>query len=205
MFYAFWKFFCWLCSALYLPTTVKGEKNIPKKGGFILACNHVSYLDPVIFGISCPRPLNFMARESLFDNRVFGWLLARVNVFPIKRYSADIGAIKEALRRLKIGSGILLFPEGTRSSDGRIGEGLEGVGFLARKSNAPVIPAFIKGTQKAMPKGAKFVKPARLTVVFGPAIRFSEEGCASDKVRTDEIMTQIELLKYPLQNSNILC
>jgi 1-acyl-sn-glycerol-3-phosphate acyltransferase len=195
MFYAFWKSFCWLCLVLYLPTTVKGGKNIPKRGGFILACNHVSYLDPVIFGISCPRPLNYMARESLFENRLFGWLLARVNVFPIRRYSADIGAIKEALRRLKIGGGLLLFPEGTRSSDGRIGEGLEGVGFLARKSNSPVIPAFIKGTAEAMPKGAKFVKPARLTVVFGPAMRFPEDDCVSDKARTDEIMRQIALLK----------
>ena len=200
MFYAFWRFFCWLCSVLYLPTTVKGEKNIPKTGGFILACNHVSYLDPVIFGISCPRPLNYMARESLFENRVFGWLLARVNVFPIKRYSADIGAIKEALRRLKTGCGILLFPEGTRSSNGRIGEGLEGVGFLARKSNAPVIPAFIKGTQNATPKGARSVKPARLMVVFGPAVRFPEESCVSDKAMTDEIMRQIALLKDTLTN-----
>ena len=200
MFYTFWKFFCWLCSLIYLPTTVKGEKNIPRKGGFILACNHVSYLDPVIFGISCPRQLNYMARESLFKNSFFGWLLARVNVFTIKRYSADIGAIKEALRRLKTGGGLLLFPEGTRSSDGRIGEGLEGVGFLVRKSNVPVIPAFIKGTQKAMPKGAKFIKPARITVVFGPAISFSEENCASDKVRTNVIMRQIRLLKDILTN-----
>ena len=82
-----------------------------------------------------------------------------------------------------------------RSSDGRIGEGLEGVGFLARKSNVPVIPAFIKGTQRAMPKGAKFIKPARLTVVFGPAVRFSEEDCVSDKARTAEIMRQVALLK----------
>ena len=195
MFYAFWKFFCWLCSVIYLPTIVKGKKNIPIKGGFILACNHVSYLDPVIFGISCPRPLNYMARESLFKDRLLGWLLAHVNVFTIKRYSADIGAIKEALRRLKMGGGLLLFPEGTRSSDGQIGEGLEGVGFLARKSNVPVIPAYIKGTQKAMPKGAKFVKPARLTVIFGPVVRFAEKDCISDKARTAEIMKQIALLQ----------
>lgn len=195
MFYAFWKFFCWLCSALYLPTVVKGKKNIPERGGFILACNHVSYLDPVIFGISCPRQLNYMARESLFENRLFGWFLAHVNVFAIKRYSADIGAIKEALARLKIGGGLLLFPEGTRSINGRLGEGQEGVGFLARKSNVPVVPAFIKGTEKAMPKGAKFIKPARLTVVFGPVMKFPADGGVSDKAWANEIMRQIAFLK----------
>ncbi len=194
MLYAFGRSLCWLCSFFYLHTTVKGQKNIPKTGGFILACNHASYLDPVILGVSCPRPLNFMARKTLFKNFLFSWILAHVNVISIKRNSADIGAIKEALRRLKIGGGLLLFPEGTRTTNGRLGEGQEGVGFLARKSNVPVIPAFIKGTHMAMPKGARSIKPARLTVVFGPAMRFPEDGTVTDKAWANEIMSQIALL-----------
>ena len=198
MIYALGKFICWVYTIFCLPMKVTGRENIPKHGGFILACNHTSYLDPVIFGIACPMPLNFMARDTLFKNKLFGWMLKHVNAFPLKRNSADIGAIKEALARLNNGGVILLFPEGTRSTDGKVAEGLEGVGFLARKSRVPVIPAFVLGTEKAMPKGAKFIKPARLCIVFGHAMMFSDNAGLSDKDRTAEIMKQIALLRASL-------
>jgi 1-acyl-sn-glycerol-3-phosphate acyltransferase len=174
---------------------VEGADNVPRQGGFILASNHASYLDPVILGISCPRSLDYMARDTLFRNKAFAWILKQVHVFPIKRSAAYLGAIKEALRRVKNGGGLVLFPEGTRSTDGSLGQGLEGVGFLARKSGAPVIPVYVEGTLNAMPKGANSIKFTRLSVMFGCPIVFSNNDGLTDIDRTRKIMQEIALLK----------
>jgi 1-acyl-sn-glycerol-3-phosphate acyltransferase len=124
---------------------VFGKKHIPKVGGFILASNHVSYLDPIALGVSSPRKLNYMARHDLFFNHWFSWLLSSVGSFPVKRDSADTSAIKEAMRRLTNGEPLVLFPEGSRRFNGKSSEPQPGIGFLASKLNIPVIPAFIKG------------------------------------------------------------
>ena len=193
--YAFARFIFWVSLKLLFRFNVKGKENVPSAGGFILAGNHVSYLDPIVFGVACPRKLNYMARDTLFRNPFAAWLLRHVNVFPLKRNSADLGAIKEALRRLRSGGGILLFPEGTRSVDGEVQEGLEGVGFLARKSALPVVPMFIRGTQAALPKKARWIKLTKIEVVFGPAMLFPKEGDFSDRQITEAIMQHIVSLK----------
>ena len=199
MFYAFGKFLCKVFFHLYLKTKVIGDKNIPPRGSFIVAGNHVSFLDPVAFGIASPRRLNYMARDTLFRNRLFGWVLRHVSVFPLKRNSANIGAIKEALRRLGNGEGLLLFPEGTRSANGCLKDPLEGVGFLARKSGASVIPAYVQGTDKALPKGAKFIKPKAIRVIFGEAVVFPQDKNLSDEDVTAEIMRRIAVLRDSLR------
>lgn len=147
-----------------------GLENIPKKGAFILASNHVSYLDPIALGIACPRPLNYMARHDLFFNPFFGWLLRHVRSFPLKRDTADLSAIKKALCCLEAGEPLVLFPEGSRRMEQVSDEPQAGIGFLALKSGAPVIPACIKGTDVALPKGAKFIKPTKVSVHFGEQI-----------------------------------
>ena len=193
--YAFARFIFWVSLKLLFRFNVKGKENVPSAGGFILAGNHVSYLDPIVFGVACPRKLNYMARDTLFRNPFAAWALRHANVFPLKRNSADLGAIKEALRRLRSGGGILLFPEGSRSIDGKVQEGLEGVGFLARKSALPVVPMFIKGTQVALPKKARRVRLAKIEVVFGPAMTFPKEGVFLDRQITEAIMQRIVSLK----------
>ena len=160
-----------------------------------MACNHVSYLDPIVFGCSCARPLSFMARDTLFRGKFFGWLLMRVRAFPLKRNAADIGAMKEALSRLRRGQGLLLFPEGTRTVGGRLGRGLAGVGFLARKSGVPVIPAFVRGTDEVLPKGSKRLKSAPVTVWFGEPLVLSPGSGGSDEEFSGRVMDRIEALK----------
>ncbi len=167
MFYNFAKNLCAFFLRLLLPIHIFGLKNIPSKGAFIIAGNHVSYLDPVIFGAFCPRPLCYLAKIELFKNPVFGWLLRKVNAFPLKRNMSDIGAIKEALRQLNSGKGIILFPEGTRSTGVKLKKGLGGVGFLARRAGVPIIPAFVKGADRALPKGAKFIKRSEIDIIYG--------------------------------------
>ena len=156
---------------VYFRMKVKGEENIPKSGGFIVACNHVSYLDPLALGAASPRDLNFMARDSLFRVPVFGRLIAAVDAFPVKRDSADKSALKEAIRRVRRGLGLALFPEGTRQDSLETNVRPQaGIGFLAAKLAVPVVPAFISGTEKALPKRAKFIRKAQVSVSFGKQI-----------------------------------
>jgi len=148
----------------------KGLEHIPKRGGFILASNHVSYLDPIAVGVACQRKLNYMGKEELFCNPLFSRFLSRINVFPVKRDSADLSALKEAMRRVRMGEALVLFPEGSRRFDGASHEPYPGIGFLAAKLSVPVIPAFIKGTEKALPAGAKFIRLTNISVRFGKQI-----------------------------------
>jgi len=159
-----------LLSKFLFPIKVFGRSHIPRKGGFILASNHVSYLDPIVVGIACPRKLNFMARHDLFSNRFFSWVLSMVGAFPVKRNSADLSALKEALRRVKNGKALLIFPEGSRAVGSKSYEPQPGIGFLAAKLNVPMIPVFVKGTEIALPKGAKFIKRTEVSVHFGRQI-----------------------------------
>lgn len=178
-----------LCKFLF-GIEVSGRGNIPKKGGFILASNHRSYLDPVILGVACPRRLNFMAKEELFHNPFFSWLISRLGAFPVKRNHADISALKQALKRVNSGNGLLVFPEGSRNHS----QPQAGIGFLAAKINAPVIPVFIKGTEEALPKGAKCIRRGKLSVYFGRQI--SVERRTSYQEIAQQIMNNIIELSH---------
>ncbi len=171
MVYIALRFLSWVIFKAGFALKVSGQEFIPKKGGFILASNHLSYLDPIVVGVSCGRlDLNYMARHNLFRNPGFAWVLTKVHVFPVKRNSADFKALKEAMRRVNKQEGLVLFPEGTRQVNGRFGEPEPGVGFLAAKLKVPVIPVLVRGTDQAWPKQAKFLRPAKIKVAFGPGI-----------------------------------
>jgi len=148
----------------------QGLENIPRKGGFILASNHISYLDPIVLGAICPRRLNFMAKEELFCHPLISWFLSKLGAFSIKRDSADLSSLKYAMRCLKDGEALILFPEGSRRFDVTSTEPYAGIGFLSAKLEVPVIPAFVDGTERALPRGAKFIRPAKISVYFGKQI-----------------------------------
>lgn len=195
MIYTICRFICMVLCKIMLRLEAHGRENIPKSGGFIVASNHVSYLDPVIVGVSCPRKLNYMAKEDLFDDRLFSGLLFSVWAFPVKRNSADLSALKEAMRRVKAGKGLLLFPEGRRNDpDGFFSseKPQPGIGFLAAKLGVPVIPAFVKGSEKAFPKGSKFIRPAKAHVYFGKQITI-ERGLPYQDI-AEKIMENIRHL-----------
>jgi len=158
------------CKTLFR-VEVSGRGNIPKKGGFILASNHLSHLDPIVLAVVCPRKLSFMARDTLFRNPLFSWLISNVGAFPVKRASADLSAVKEAMKCLKNNRALLLFPQGTRALKPDIDMPVQsGVGFLAAKAGVPVIPAFIKGTDKAMPRDQRNIGFHKIRVCFGRQI-----------------------------------
>ena len=162
--------FCALLLKIFFGLKVTGRKHVPAHGGFILACNHVSFLDPVVAGVGCPRPLHYMARQTLFKNIFFGTCLTHLNTFPVKRDSADIASLREAMRRVRLGEGLLVFPEGTRKKEGISGRTKGGAGFLASKLGVPIVPVYIQGTEKALPRGKKFPRLSKITVRFGSRI-----------------------------------
>ncbi len=161
--------------AFYLRVKVEGGENIPKQGGFILASNHSSHLDPIALGIASPRYLSFMARHTLYEiNPFFSWFLSKFNVHPIDRHSPDRGSLSRFNIFLLEGQGIVYFPEGTRSCDGELGDFKKGVGVIGVRTTCPVIPVYISGTYEAMAKGAKFARPKSVEVNFGKAVDLSD-------------------------------
>lgn len=152
----------------------EGWEHVPQ-GACLFASNHQSMLDPPLIGSCLPREISFIARRSLFDNPIFGFVIRACHSIPVDRGEADIGAIRSALAALKSGDGLLIFPEGTRSQDGAFGEPQAGVGLLACKSGVPVVPIHIRGARDVLPRGANFpVGSARIRVRFGKAMSPAE-------------------------------
>ncbi len=173
MFYWIVYYFSKLLSKLFFPITVYGLENLPSSGSYIIASNHISNIDPVAIGATVPRRISFMAKDSLFKNPVLRWILFGLDTFPVRRETADIGALREAIRRLKAGRPLVMFPEGTRAKkNGDARKIQEGVGFLVVKSGVPVIPVKVEDSDKVFPRGAKMFKRHPITLIFGKPITF---------------------------------
>lgn len=181
------------------------QNNIPNETGVLIMSNHLSYLDPPFMGLAVGfagrRELNFMARKSLFKNKFFGTLIRELNAFPVERGKADRTALKKALSLVKQGKAVLMFPEGTRGMNDKLGEPHQGAGFIAYWANCPVIPAYIKGTEIALPRDARKIRLAKVVVVFGKPIDMNKFKDISTKRRklypliAQEIIDKIAMLK----------
>jgi 1-acyl-sn-glycerol-3-phosphate acyltransferase len=154
------------------------RERLPETGGFILAANHQSYFDPPLVGICSRRAVHYLARKTLMDWPFFGPMFPDMNVIPVDRDGNDMSALKTVIRKVKSGEGVVLFPEGTRSSDGNLQPAQAGVGLVIAKTLAPVVPVRIFGSFEAFPKGSKKVKLHPITVVIGKPIQFSESDVA---------------------------
>jgi 1-acyl-sn-glycerol-3-phosphate acyltransferase len=187
------------------PLNVVGRENIPPERGVIVASNHISYIDPPLIGAVLPRKATFIARKGLFDIPLLGWFL-KFYAFPIDREKAHPSTIKEAVRRLKNGELIVIFPEGRRSETGKLLEGKRGIGMIAQLSGAAVVPTLVIGTNRALPFGARWLKRAEITVVFDspfyPSPISGKGGRISGEI-TGEIMNGIRKLqeRYGYNNS----
>jgi len=169
----------------------RGREHVPMTGPVLLAANHVSVLDPPLVGGAAPRELHFMAKEELFRIPLFGRLIAGLNAHPVKRDGSDSRALKAAIRLLAEGHAMLVFPEGTRGVEGRLGEGKAGAGMLAVMSGAPVVPVFVSGSARALPPGQAVPRPAKIRVTFGPALHFKGKGEGDRKDRYREASAEI--------------
>lgn len=142
----------------------------PAAGSVLYICNHQSYLDPILATYMLQRPGNYMARHTLFRNRVFGAFIKAVNAFPVRRGAADIAAVKEAMRRLKAGGCVVVFAEGTRTRDGHIRRMLPGVVLLAQRTANWTVPVVVDGAFECWPKGKALPRPGKIVVQYGTPI-----------------------------------
>jgi 1-acyl-sn-glycerol-3-phosphate acyltransferase len=142
---------------------VQGLENVPAEGGVILCGNHFMAHDPIILGISAPRPVAFMAKAELFESRAFGFLVRGLGAFPVKRGQPDRAALKRSLEVLQSGGCFGIFPEGTRNRTGRLKPAEPGTAYFALKTGAPVVPVGISSTYKLFsPVFVRFGKPVDL-------------------------------------------
>jgi len=149
-------------------------ENFPRTGPVIVASNHASLLDPIIVGIAAPRRLNYMAKDTLFKNRLFAWIIYSLGGVPLKREGADVAAFKEALNRLTQGKPVLVFPEGTRSKDGDLQRPRPGIGFLEANSSALILPCYIKGSIDVLPAHSLIPRPRPISIYFGRPMKFDD-------------------------------
>src|SRR5213076_751655 len=168
----------WLLSrvvfAVYFRWRVYHPERVPLRGPVILAANHASFIDPPLVGAGTKREINYLARESLFRFPVVGAILRAVNSVPVDRDGGGAAGLKAILDRLLAGRGIILFPEGTRTNDGRLQPARSGIGLTVIKSSAPVVPVRVFGTFEAYSRHVNFPRPRRVAVKYGRPMRFDE-------------------------------
>lgn len=149
---------------------VFNKQRVPRTGAVLLVSNHQSHVDPVVTTLSLPRECHYIARDTLFKNPIFGRLIVHLNAFPIKRGAADVGALKEMLRRLKAGCAVVIFPEGTRSKDGVLGTFRPNALAVARKAGVTIVPVTVSGAYLALPRGSLLPRPKRVSVAYSEPI-----------------------------------
>ncbi len=163
-----------------------------EEGPLILAVNHTSYFDPPLAGICSKRAVYFLARKNLLKWPFFGPLSPAMNVIPVERDGNDLSALREVIRKLRDGQGVVLFPEGTRSQDGDLGQPRGGIGFVIAKTQATVLPMRIFGSFEAFPRNALLPRFQQITVAIGKPLRFSKQDCTgSDRETYQHLSNQV--------------
>ena len=164
-----------LVGRLFFHLRVVHRERMIQNGPAILAMNHQSYLDPPLAGIACDRAIYFLARRTLLDAPLLGWLLPKLNVVPVNQNGVDRSAIKTLIRVLKAGNAVLVFPEGSRTLDGNLQPAEPGLGLVIAKTLAPVVPMRIFGAREALPRGGGGLHFVPITIVIGEPIFFSAD------------------------------
>jgi 1-acyl-sn-glycerol-3-phosphate acyltransferase len=178
----------------YFRWRVCNPERVPRAGPAILAANHASYLDPLFIGGSLPRELHYLARESLFRNPVLRVVLRHWNSVPVDRDGGGAAGLKGILERLQAGGAIILFPEGTRTRDGRLQPARAGIGLAVIKSDCPVVPVRLLGTWEAFGPHLLVPRPHPVTLKFGPLLDFTAlraEAKTCSRARLKEIYQQV--------------
>jgi 1-acyl-sn-glycerol-3-phosphate acyltransferase len=175
---------------------------LPRNGGVIIASNHVAYIDPPLLGVASSRELYFLAKKELFRNSLLGWFMQKFNAIPISRGGYDRRGLQKSVDLLKEGKALVLFPEGTRSKNGKLKEARPGVGKIAMEACVPIVPAYIHNSRNLI---QVFLKRDIIGVSFGSPIKpawlkkipHNKEGYM---LIGREIMKRIQILKESSKN-----
>ena len=155
---------------VFLRAKVEGRENVPAAGGGLVCANHQSYLDPILIGMAFDRSMCYVARETLFRWPILSHLMRWYDAIPIRREGIGLSGLKEVLRRTKADELVLMFPEGTRSHDGQVGDFLAGFSVVAKRARVPIIPVGIDGAFHVWPRHRWFPWPARIAITIGDPI-----------------------------------
>jgi 1-acyl-sn-glycerol-3-phosphate acyltransferase len=180
--------------ATYFHCRVFNSERVPLTGPVILASNHASYLDPPLVGSGVRRGINYLARDTLFRYPGMGWLLHKWDAVPVDRDGGGAAGLRLILDRLLAGGAIILFPEGTRSRDGKLQPARSGIGLTVIKSTAAVVPVRVFGTYEAYGRNMKFPRPHRVAVKYGRPMYFEKlraEAKICSKPRLKEIYQEV--------------
>jgi len=184
---------------LYFRIALKNPENMPRRGKLLLACNHVSHLDPPLIGCCAPRMVFHMAKVELSKVGFLRRYMSAIGTILVDRQRGR-HAVEQAIERLEQGACVVIFPEGTRSRDGRMLKGHPGAAMIAIRSGCPVLPCAIIGSERAMTKGTHFIKPVKVQIRFGKPFTFDYDGDIQRIPRqvledaTERLMQEIEAL-----------
>jgi 1-acyl-sn-glycerol-3-phosphate acyltransferase len=193
IYYLGWLFFRAIY-ATYFHWRVFHPERVPLAGPVILASNHASFLDPPLVGSGLHRGINYLARDTLFRFPGIGWLLRQWNSVPVDREGGGAAGLKAILDRLLAGGAIILFPEGTRTRDGKLQPARSGIGLTVIKSNATVMPVRVFGTYEAYGRHVKIPRPHQIAVKYGKPLNFDglrAEAKTCSKARLKEIYQEV--------------
>jgi 1-acyl-sn-glycerol-3-phosphate acyltransferase len=179
-----------LCATLW-NTRVYNRHVEPAEGGVIYVSNHQSFLDPILATFGLRRPGNYMARDTLFRNPAFRGFIDSLNAFPIRRGTADMAALKEAMRRLKDGRTVVVFPEGTRTTTGHIRPFLPGVAVLSQRAAEWTVPVVIDGAFDVWPRSQKLPHPGHIVVEYGTPVHRSDARKRSAQEFVDSLRSEM--------------
>jgi 1-acyl-sn-glycerol-3-phosphate acyltransferase len=205
VYFAGWLFFRF-AFRVYCRWKAYNPERVPLAGPVILASNHASIMDPPLVGVAVGRTINYLARESLFRFPVIGWLLRSGSAVPVDREGGGAAGLRAILDRLLAGGAIILFPEGTRTKDGKLQPARSGIGLTVIKSDAPVVPVRVFGTFEAYNRFMKFPRPKPIAAKYGmpmsfDALRAEARTCSRPRLKqiyqevADQIMAAIAKLE----------
>jgi len=173
--------FLWLVGLVCFRVRCGGRENVPATGGVLILGNHQSLLDPPLMGMVIPREINYVARDTLFDNKLLAPFIRSVNAIPIDREGLGLAGLKETLRRLKRGEMVILFPEGTRTPNGEMQPLKPGFSALVKRTGACILPMAIEGSYQAWPRRQPIPLPNLIQIEIGKPIPAEEAGALDER------------------------
>lgn len=204
LWYLFWKTAVWAIGKIAFQLRIEGREHEPAQGPFIVAANHASALDPPLVGASLHHRASYMGKSELFAVPILGPLLRSIGVFPVRRGEADHRAIRTSLDVLASGGVLVMFPEGTRSLDGRLQKPEPGAAMIALRTGVAVLPAAVIGSYRILPRGTRWPRFQRITIRMGPPLTVPRSNGRLDRQALEEwgsqIIEAIERLLPPEQH-----